>query len=187
MTATARHEITTVSDAAEAAKALDDVAPVYEEVFAEPPYNESARDVAAFIDRYTRECRARGFRLAVAREGGEISGFAYGLPLSSSTGWWEGIEGAELSDKFTREDGRRTFALMELAVRAACRRQGLGRALHGALMDPPPGERVTLAVRPEAEAARELYRRLGYEVVGFSRPWDGAPTYVTMMRDVAGI
>jgi ribosomal protein S18 acetylase RimI-like enzyme len=184
-TAAVRHAITTVTDPGHTAKLLDDIAPVYEEVYAEPPYHEGPRDVAQFIERYGREHKVKGFRLATARdERGDLSAFAYGLPLSSSTSWWDGFLDTTLTDDFTREDGRRTFVIMELAVRAPYRRQGVARALHAALMDGNAAERVTLAVRPEAEPANHLYAALGYELVGHTRPWDDAPTYACMIRDL---
>lgn len=184
-TAAVRHAITTVTDPSQTARLLDDIAPVYEEVYAEAPYHEGPRDVAQFIERYARERKTRGFRLATARdEHGELSAFVYGLPLSSNTAWWDGFLDTTLTDDFTREDGHRTFVIMELAVRAPYRRHGLARALHAALMDDNPAERVTLAVRPEAEPATSLYATLGYRLVGHTRPWDDAPTYRCMIRDL---
>lgn len=183
--AAAVRPIATITDPGEAARLLDDMAPVYEMVYAEPPYNEGPRDVAQFIERYDHEHRVRGFRLVTARdERGALSAFAYGLPLSSSTCWWEGFLDATLPDEFTREDGRRTFVIMELAVRAPYRRQGLARALHAALTEDNPAERVTLAVRPEAEPATALYAAFGYRLVGHTRPWDDAPIYRCMIRDL---
>jgi ribosomal protein S18 acetylase RimI-like enzyme len=184
-TAAVKHQLSTITDRGQAARLLDDIAPVYEEVYAEPPYEEGPKDVAQFIERYDREHRVRDFRLVVARDDhGELSGFAYGLPLSSSTSWWEGFLDTTLPDEFTREDGRRTFVIMELAVRAPYRCQSLGRAMHTALMRDNPAQRVTLAVRPEATPATSLYATLGYRLVGLTRAWDDAPAYRIMIRDM---
>ncbi|MBV7697639.1 GNAT family N-acetyltransferase [Streptomyces sp. TRM70350] len=172
----------TITDTGLAARLLDDLAPLYEEVFAEPPYGEGPREVGAFIARFQRERQHKGFRLALARDGEHLMGFAYGLPLASDTPWWDALTDVELSDDFTREDGRRTFAVMEVAIRAPHRRRGLARALHAALICGNPAERVTLAVRPEAEPAVALYAALGYRLVGRSCLWDGAPTYLYMLR-----
>ncbi|MFF3215589.1 GNAT family N-acetyltransferase [Streptomyces sp. NPDC002886] len=173
-------EFTTVTAAA-AGRELDDLAPVYEAVFAEAPYNEGPRDVADFLERYQREHKTPGFRLVLAHDDGRLVGFAYGLPLASTTGWWSGFLDTELPEEFTREDGRRTFVVMELAVLADRRGHGVGRALHAALLDGVSAERVTLAVRPEAPAAA-WYERLGYGLVGLTQPWDGAPTYRSMIK-----
>jgi len=181
-TAAERHHIDTITDAGLAAQLLDDLAPLYEEAFAGPPYCEGPREVAAFIERYDGERHHKGFRLAVARDGDLITGFAYGVPLASTTPWWDALTDVRLSDDCTREDGRRTFAVIELAVREQHRRQGIARALHAALLRDNPAERLTLAVRPEAEPAVALYAALGYRVVGRSCPWEGAPTYLYMLR-----
>ncbi|MGO4462598.1 N-acetyltransferase family protein [Streptomyces sp. M-16] len=176
----------TVTDPAAAGRELDDLAPLYEAVFAEPPYLEGPRDVAGFLERYQHEHTTPGFRLITAREHGELVGFAYGLPLSSGTRWWEGFtDGTLLPDGFTREDGHRTFVVMELAVLAHLRGTGVGRTLHAALLREAKGaERVALAVRPEAPAAA-WYERLGYQLVGLTQPWDGAPVYRSMTKTLS--
>ncbi|MCY0961486.1 GNAT family N-acetyltransferase [Streptomyces sp. H27-H5] len=175
-------EYSTVTDPGAAGRELNQLAPIYEAVFAEPPYLEGPRDVAEFLERYQREHKTAGFRLVLARDADGLAGFAYGLPLASGTGWWSGFLTASLSEEFTREDGRRTFVVMELAVLAERRGRGVGRALHAALLDGITGaERITLAVRPEAPASA-WYERIGYEVVGLTRPWDGAPVYRCMIK-----
>ncbi len=83
------------------------------------------------------------------------------------------------------DDGRRTFAVIELAVRQAWRRRRIAAALHARLLDGLDVERVTLTVRPEPEAgpARAAYAAWGYRKAGVSRPWDGAPLYDCMLRE----
>ncbi|WP_371619943.1 N-acetyltransferase family protein [Streptomyces sp. NBC_00454] len=174
-------EYTTVTDTTAAGRKLDDLAPVYEAVFAEPPYLEGPRDVADFLERYQREHKTPGFRLVLALDAGRLAGFAYGLPLASNTGWWTGFLDTDPPDEFTREDGHRTFVVMELAVLADQRGHGVGHALHNALLDGVTAERVTLTVRPEAPAAT-WYERLGYQLVGLTQPWDGAPVYRSMIK-----
>ncbi|MFD9516067.1 GNAT family N-acetyltransferase [Streptomyces sp. NPDC059979] len=176
-------ECATVTDTVAAGRELDDLAPVSEAVFAEPPYNEGPRDVAEFLKRYQREHKTPGFRLALARDGSELAGFTYGLPLASTTGWWSGFQDTDLPEEFTREDGHRTFVVMELAVLTGWRGRGVGRALHAALLDGVTAERATLTVRPEASAAA-WYERLGYELVGLTQPWDGAPIYRSMIKSL---
>ncbi|GLX41124.1 N-acetyltransferase [Streptomyces roseochromogenus] len=175
-------QYTLTTDTTAAAGALDDLAALYETVFAEPPYLEGPRDVADFLDRYQREHRTPGFRLVKAHDdGGALAGFAYGLPLSSTTTWWNGLIDTNLPSDFTREDGHRTFVVMELAVLADRRGHRIGGTLHNLLLDQVDAHRVTLAVRPEAPAAA-WYEHLGYDLVGMSRPWPEAPVYRVMVR-----
>lgn len=154
---------------------------VYAEAFAEPPYNETADDVAATFRRFRSQTRNGAFRAALARtEGGEPVGMAYGYPLGADTGWWDGLT-EPVSDDKRREDGHRTFGLMELAVRGAWRGQGIARRLHETLLDGVEAERVLLNVHPESKAASAAYRAWGYRKVGEARPWQGADLHDVML------
>ncbi len=81
----------------------------------------------------------------------------------------------------SREDGRRTFGLMELAVRRPRRRQGVARRLHETLLEGVEAQRVLLNVHPESRAASAAYRAWGYRKVGEARPWEGADLHDVMM------
>ncbi|GGZ23156.1 hypothetical protein GCM10010387_15320 [Streptomyces inusitatus] len=166
---------------------LDAFLPAYEEIYAEPPYNEGPSDVAGFVGSYTVHAAQQGIRLVLARDGDDVVGFAYGYPLPSITGWWRNVD-RPLSDDFMREDGIRTWAILELAVRAPWRRRGIARALHTYLLNGLDAERVTLTVRPEPEAspAQSAYAAWGYRSVGVARPWEDAPLYTAMVLDLAG-
>ncbi|MFJ9697067.1 GNAT family N-acetyltransferase [Kitasatospora sp. NPDC101183] len=169
----------TVTDAGGAARVLDEIAPLYERVFAEAPYFEGPRDLADFLEGYDRFRTMPGFRLVLVRSGGLV-GFAFGVLLQSNSRWWDSLG---LDPEFTREDGRRTFVIREIAVAPEHRRRGLGRELHAAVLAGVEAERVTLAVRPEAKAAVRMYEALGYEDVGAMTPsWDGAPVYRCMVQ-----
>ncbi|MCG0069249.1 GNAT family N-acetyltransferase [Streptomyces tricolor] len=172
-------------DGPEGARRLDAFLPAYAEVYAEPPYCEGPQDVTEFIEHFQVHTRRPGFRLVLARDEDEVVGFAYGYHLAPDTRWWKNLQDAELPEEFTREDGRRTFAVIELAVRQAWRRRGIAAALHARLLDGLDVERVTLTVRPEPEAgpARAAYAAWGYRKAGVSRPRDGAPLYDCMLRE----
>ncbi|MFD5554301.1 GNAT family N-acetyltransferase [Streptomyces sp. NPDC127068] len=167
-----------------AADQLDTFMPAYEEVYAEPPYREGPTDVALFVRHYQAHVQRPGMRLALAREGDEVVGFAYGLPLAADAAWWHGVP--DLHEDFTREDGARTFAVFELAVRRKWRRSGVAGRLHALLRDGLAVERVTLAVRPEPEAkpAQSAYAKWGYREVGPVRPREEGPAYTVMVLDV---
>jgi GNAT superfamily N-acetyltransferase len=171
-------------DGPEAAARLDAFVSAYEEIYVEPPYREGPKDVAEFIEHYAVQARRPGMRLILAREGNEVIGFAYGYFLAPETQWWANLQDVELPADFTHEDGRRTFVIIELAVRKAWRRRGIAAALHAHLLDGVDAERVTLTVRPEpeAEAARSAYLAWGYSRVGTSHPWEDAPLYDCMVR-----
>lgn len=169
------------------AETLDMILPAYEEIYAEPPYLEGARDIADFIDRYQRQVTDyAGFRIAIASDDDSVIGFAFGFLLPPDSSWWDAALSPLPSD-FTRETGQRTFVVIELAVRKRWRRQGIAKRLHAELLSGLDIERVTLTVRPEieAEAAQTAYRSWGYRQICRSRPWSEAPLYDLLILPIA--
>ncbi|MEV5877936.1 GNAT family N-acetyltransferase [Streptomyces sp. NPDC052101] len=171
-------------DGPTAAQAEDAFRLVYAEAFGEPPYNEGPDDVAAAFRRFRSQTRRTAFRATLARtEDGEPIGMAYGYPLGPKTGWWDQPTEPVPGD-MRREDGRRTFGLMELAVRGPWRRQGVARRLHETLCDGIEAERVLLNVHPAGKAASAAYQEWGYRKVGEARPWQGADLHDVMLLDL---
>lgn len=171
-------------DGAVAAQAVDAFTLVYAEGFAEPPYSKTSKEVEANARRFRSQVRKRTFRAALARTGdGEPVGIAYGYLLSPDTGWWDRLS-TPVSDEVRREDGHRTFGLIELAVRAPWRRLGVARRLHEAVLTDATEERVLLNARPDVEAAQAAYQSWGYRKVGEARPWDGAAVHDVMVLDL---
>ncbi|TGB08328.1 GNAT family N-acetyltransferase [Streptomyces sp. MZ04] len=157
---------------------------VYAEAFAELPYGETAADVAAAFRRFRSQARKRTFRGALARtENGTPVGMAYGYPLGPNTGWWDQLT-TPVPAELRREDGQRTFGLLELAVRPPWRRQGIARRLHQAVLERVDAERVLLNVHPDSEAALSAYRSWGYRKVGEARPWQGADCHDVMLLEL---
>jgi ribosomal protein S18 acetylase RimI-like enzyme len=114
--------------------------------------------------------------LAEARSGGYLVGYAAGMPLRPATSWWRGLT-APLPEEITAEHPGRTFALVDLLVRAAWRRQGIARSLHDLVLAGRPEERATVTVRPAATAAQQALRSWGWQRVGRTRDPDdpGSP------------
>ncbi|MFF2650402.1 GNAT family N-acetyltransferase [Streptomyces sp. NPDC058045] len=169
----------------EAAGQLDTFIAAYEEVYEEPPYREGPSDVAEFIAHYQVHARRAGMRLVIAWDGDEVVGFTYGYLLPADSSWWANVQ-EDLPEHFTREDGRRTWVILELAVRKQWRRLGIATALHSRLLEGLDIERVTLTVRPEpeAKAAQSAYVNWGYREVGLTHPWEEAPFYTAMVFDL---
>lgn len=167
-----------------AALAEDAFGLVYADVFAEPPYNETADDVAATFRHFRCQTRKPTFRAALAHtEGGEPVGMAYGYPVEPDTRWWDELT-EPVPEDMRREDGHRTFGLMELAVRGPWRGQGVARRLHESLLDGIKAERVLLNVHPDSQAASAAYRAWGYCKIGEARPWQGPDLYDVMLLDL---
>ncbi|MGP7995977.1 MAG: GNAT family N-acetyltransferase [Streptosporangiaceae bacterium] len=154
-------------DGTQAAAHEDDLRALRAEVLAAPPYQRS-EDAATFGDRFRVQRRQPGFVLAEARHGGYLVGYAAGMPLRASTSWWRHLTTPLAADVTTEHPGR-TFALTELLVRASWRQQGIGRALHDAVLAGRPEERATLAVRPAATPAQQAFRAWGWHRVARTR------------------
>jgi ribosomal protein S18 acetylase RimI-like enzyme len=119
--------------------------------------------------------RQPGFVLAEARHGGYLVGYACGMPLRPSTSWWKELT-TPLPEETVAEHPGRTFALTELVVRAAWRRQGIGRSLLNLILEGRPEERATLTVPPGATAAQQAFRRYGWNKAARTRgPDPGTP------------
>ncbi|MEV7008791.1 GNAT family N-acetyltransferase [Streptosporangium sp. NPDC051022] len=117
--------------------------------------------------RTLRQAESAGFEAVTARENGVLVGFVYGLPLSPRSTWWEGLQLARPGD-FTVETGRRTFAVIDLAVLPSHRGRGLGRRLMGELLGSRPEERATLATDPGNPETQRMYERWGWNRVGLT-------------------
>jgi GNAT superfamily N-acetyltransferase len=166
------------------AAALDrtaDIVDLYGAVYAEPPYNEGPDDVRRFAESWPRRVRQPGFRLVVAESEHAPVGLAFGHQLMVDTRWWDGSQSPLLPDVTTEYPGR-TFAIIELAVVAGERRQGVGRLLHEALLAGRGEERVTLLSLPDAAAAQHAYESWGYERLARIQPGPTAPVYDCFMR-----
>ncbi|MEU8431588.1 GNAT family N-acetyltransferase [Streptomyces sp. NPDC029216] len=172
-------------DGPAAVQAQDAFRLIYAEVFAEPPYDETEDDVAAAFRRFPVQAGNPAFHAVLAHDSTEEPiGMAYGHPLRPDTGWWDELT-EPVSDDMRREDGRRTFGLMELAVRAAWRNRGVARRLHETLLDGIGAERVLLNVNPASKAAPAAYRAWGYRKIGEARPWGGeADPHDVMLLDL---
>jgi ribosomal protein S18 acetylase RimI-like enzyme len=157
---------------------------LYAEIYAEPPYNEEPDEADDFASSWHRTIDQRSFRLVIARRADEPIGFAFGVQLRARTKWWNGAL-TSLPDDITTEHTGRTFAIIELAVRRPCRRQGVGRQLHNHLIAGLSEERISLLVRPDAPAAQQAYLSWGYRTVGQIQPFPGAPVYNAMIKQLA--
>jgi len=159
---------------AEAAGSGEDLAALRAEVCGAPPHRDSTGQHGTGQDgngqhgadggfgrRFGRQRRQPGFVLAEARHGGYLVGYAFGVPLRPATSWWRDLT-APLPEDLTAEHPGRTFALAELTVRAAWRRQGIGRDLHDLILDGRPEDRATAAIPVAAAPAQGAYQRWGW-------------------------
>ncbi len=163
-------------DGTQAAARANELQALHAEVYADPPYGRND-DAALFADRFRVQRRQPGFVLAEARHGGYLVGYAAGMPLRPSSSWWRNLT-TPLPEEIATEHPGRTFALVELLVRASWRRQGIAQALHDLILANRPEERATLTVLPAATPAQNAFRKWGWRKVARTRdPGGGSPVY----------
>ncbi len=159
-------------DGDQAGERAAELATLHAEVYGDPPYLRRD-DAVVFPGRFRVQRRQPGFTLAVAGHGDYPVGYAAGMPLRSSTSWWRDLT-TPLPDEVVAEHPGRTFALVDLLVRAPWRRQGIGRALHDLLLTGRPEERATAVVLPAAAAAQRAFQGWGWRKVARTRDVAGA-------------
>ena len=163
-------------DGAQVAARADELQALHTEVYAKPPYGRND-DAALFADRFGVQRRQPGFVLAEARHGGYLVGYASGMALRPSTSWWRDLT-TPLPGEVTSEWPGRTFALLDLLVRASWRRQGIATTLHDLILRTRPEERATLIALPAATPAQNAFRKWGWrKVARTGDPRHGSPVY----------
>lgn len=155
-----------VLDGTAASAHADELQALYADVFAGPGGRDG--EAAGFAERFRVQRRQPGYVLAEARHGGYLVGYAFGMPLRPSTSWWRYLT-TPLPDEVTTEHPGRTFALVELLVRASWRRQGIAGTLHDLILENRPEERATLTVPPTAAPAQQAFRTWGWRKVARTR------------------
>jgi GNAT superfamily N-acetyltransferase len=165
-------------DGAGARRLRDTVEAVYVRSYVEAIASGDPFDsVDAFMQRFDFYTTQPGFDLVVAYQGGAAIGQTWGWPLTEHSVWWEGFL-AEPEPGFTREDGRRTFALSEIMVSQEWAGKGVAHALHDHLLAARPESRATLLVEPENTRAYRAYLHWGWRKITQLRPgWDNAPVF----------
>jgi hypothetical protein len=179
----ANFEFTSV-DGETAGQHVDELAALYIEVYAEPPYEWGSEHVTLFRKWFEGQRHQDGFRLIEARTRDELIAMGFGVTLLPNTPWWQNLT-TPIGTTITQEYPNRTFALVELLVRARWRRQHVAETIHDRLLTGRIEERATLTVLPAAEAAQTAYRKWGWRRVAQKRnPLPGSPLFDVLVKDL---
>ena len=170
-------------DGGQALAHLDELRDLYVDVYAEPPYEWGDEHGDLFVERFKVQAAQDGFALVEARRGAELVGCCFGVTLQPSTPWWRNLL-APLPEELTKESPGRTFAVVELLVRKAWRRQHVAKAMHDLLLRNRPEERATLTVLPAALPAQRAYAQWGWHTVAQKRnPLPGSPVFDVLVKE----
>jgi GNAT superfamily N-acetyltransferase len=134
------------------------LADLYQEAYAEPPYHSGPLfDADAFEARTRRQATRDGFTIVWAETNGRVVGFAFGFMMPAG-GWWAG-QAATPPDR---------------VVARAWRGHGIGRRLLDELLSGRPESFAILTAVRDAPA-RAMYARWGWEQVGTAQHTTDAP------------
>jgi ribosomal protein S18 acetylase RimI-like enzyme len=153
-----------VLDPAAALAVVGSLRDVYLSAFGAPGYDETAERADQFASEQLPTHAARaGFKLVASRAGGAVTGFAYGFTGERGQWWPDRIAEAapEIADKWVGGH----FEFVELAVATSAQRQGLGAALHDALMTDLPHAKALLSTYTDDRPGSRLYRRKGWQLL----------------------
>jgi hypothetical protein len=171
-------------DGEQALAHLEELRDLYLDVYADPPYEWGSEHADLFAERFKGQASADGFALVEARNGNELVGIAFGVTLQPTTPWWQNLL-EPLPETVTTERPGRTFAVVELLVKKARRRQHLARDMHDLLLSDRPEERATLTVLPAATPAQRAYAKWGWHRVARKRnPLPGSPVFDVMVKEL---
>lgn len=152
-------EVVVVDEAGE--PLVGELWPLYQSVFGD------FEDAGAWRQQvWERHAARAGFRLALARDGGALVGFAYGYTGEHGQ-WWTDHAAAVLHPDVASDWLGGHFELVSIGVDEAARGTGVARRLLARLTDGLDHSRWVLMTSADPDdPARRLYRSTGWAVIG---------------------
>ena len=135
-------------------------------------------------ERLPRHVTRPDFVFLVARDEGAVVGFGYGYTGSFGEWWTDRVAEALTEAQRAEWLDRPHFEVVELHVRPAAQRRGIGSALLAQLLSRQPHRRAVLTTRSASRSARRFYAKNGWEElaeVDFGR---GYPPYVALGKAI---
>ena len=121
-----------------------------------------------------------GVVFLVAREAGEVHGFAYGYAGAYGQ-WWTDVVARSLDDAQRAEWlDQPHFEVVELHVRPVRQRAGLGSMLLAHLLSRQPYDRAVLSTQTGSRKARSFYAKNGWSELADVDFGTGYPPYLVL-------
>jgi ribosomal protein S18 acetylase RimI-like enzyme len=149
--------------------------------------HRSALGVGALSDEWARErlpahTSRHDFIFLVAREAGEVVGFAYGYTGEYGQWWTESVAGSLTSVQRGEWLDPPHYEVVELHVRPPFQRSGVGSALLAQLLTRQPHDRVLLSTQAGSRKARSFYAKNGWSELASIDFGTGYPPYLVLGR-----
>ncbi|MFE4974843.1 GNAT family N-acetyltransferase [Kitasatospora sp. NPDC056651] len=141
-------------------------------------YQDQADD--PFVQRFpwfvTHWTSLPGYSCVVAYDADEPIGYSYGAPQEDGREWWR--------RHMPAPDSASTFAVSEVMVRPRWRKLGIAEQTHEALLAERHERLAVLYVDVTHPRVQAMCERWAYTKVGEHRPFEDAPLYAVMVRDL---
>ncbi|MGZ4289203.1 MAG: GNAT family N-acetyltransferase [Gaiellaceae bacterium] len=154
--------------------------------------HRSALGAGALSDEWARNQLPRhverdGFVFLVARAGSELLGFGYGYTGAYGQ-WWTDHVARSLSDEERAEwlDPPH-FEVVELHVRPAYQRSGIGSLVLAQLLSRQPHDRALLSTQRGSRKARSFYAKNGWLELAEVDFGAGYPPYLVLGKVLPGM
>ncbi|MEV0262561.1 GNAT family N-acetyltransferase [Streptomyces sp. NPDC050617] len=140
-------------------------------------------DRRGFLDRFEEDVKRPGFDMVIAGGAG-LAGCVYGFPPDRDGEFWKGFRGGVSHEIEELTALGRVFAIAELMVLPAFRRNGVATRLQEQLLARSTAQLVTVLVEPSNIPARTAYRSWGWTKFGELSPGGRRPELEAWRRDV---
>ncbi len=152
--------------------------------------HRAALGAGALSDEWARErlpahASRDDFVFLVAREKGELVGFAYGYAGAYGRWWTEHVAAALTARQREHWLDPPHYEVVELHVRPGRQRRGLGSALLAQLLTRQPYDRAVLTTQAGSRKARSFYGKNGWQELANVDFGAGYPPYIVLGRETA--
>ena len=149
--------------------------------------HRSALGAGALSDEWAAErlpvhAERTDFVFLVAREADEVVGFAYGYTGAYGQWWTENVARALTPAQRAEWLDPPHYEVVELHVRPAWQRRGIGSALLAGLLTRQPHDRALLSTQRGSRKARGFYRKNGWSELADVDFGAGYPPYLVLGR-----
>jgi ribosomal protein S18 acetylase RimI-like enzyme len=147
--------------------------------------HRSALGAGALSDEWARErlpahTERRDFLFLVAREDDRVVGFAYGYTGAYGHWWTEHVARSLTAAQRAEWLDPPHYEIVELHVRPAWQRRGIGSALLAQLLTRQPHDRALLSTQTGARKARTFYAKNGWQELASVDFGRGYPPYLAL-------